>query len=180
MAETAPVEKHCCRGNSGNNTAGGRHEDHHFHPHFHYRLRLRLPWVGGLRRPSAPRGQIRAEWPSADPGAAELLLPSTTTGSAPLQVSAGSRRLVLSSTRTRRSRALQQVGFNATARSRVSSVHFVFSHSQRCFSQNGANVFSRWRRSGKGPRLPAPSLLCLTSQSIHSSPVMWNREEKKM
>lgn len=138
----------------------GRHEDHHFH----YRLRLLLPWFGGLRRPSAPRGQIRAEWPCADPGAAELLLPSTTTtGSAPLRVSAGSRRLILSSTHTRRSRALQQVGFNTTARSRVSSVHFVFSHSERCFSQNGANVFSRWRRSGKEPRPPAPSLLCLTS-----------------
>lgn len=162
MAETPPVEKHCCRGNSGNssnNMGCGRHEDHHFH----YRLRLLLPWFGGLRRPSAPRGQIRAGRPCADPGAPELLLPSTTTGSAPLQVNAGSRRLILSSTHTRRSRALQQVGFNTTARSRVSGVHFVFSHSERCFSQNGANVFSRWRRSGKEPRLPAPSLLCLTS-----------------
>lgn len=55
-------------GNNSNNMGCGRHEDHHFD----CRLRLLLPWFGGLRRPSAPRGQIRAEWPCTDPGAPPL------------------------------------------------------------------------------------------------------------
>lgn len=68
MAETPPAEKHCCQRNSNSNNMGcGGHEDHHFHRHFHCRLRLLLPCFVGLRRPSAPRGQIRADWPCTDP-----------------------------------------------------------------------------------------------------------------
>lgn len=89
----------------------GRHEDHHCHS----RLRLRLPGLDQshyqvLQHPEVRSGQND---PALTP---ELLLPSTTSGSASRRwLQTPHSLLRLPPTHTRRSRALQQVGFNTTA-----------------------------------------------------------------